>query len=75
MSVVEERVRDLEIAGARVSVEVEHLKSAVAEAAQTVKDHVAADGKTHGAMRSENRRFLVLILVLVLAAVVGQFFK
>jgi hypothetical protein len=75
MPTVDERVRDLEIADAGRAVEVKHLGDAVEKAAKAFEAHAIADGKTHGAMRSENRRFLVAVFVLVLAAVVGQFFR
>jgi hypothetical protein len=75
MPELEERVRVLEISGATQIVEVNHLKEAIAAAAETMRQHAISDSKTHGGLRSENRRFLIGVFMLILAALVGAYFK
>lgn len=75
MSDTEGRVRELEIWRAGVSVEVDHLKDRVKETIEAIAEHATHDAKARAALKSENRRFLVGVLMLVLATVLAAYFK
>lgn len=69
------RVRAVEVWQAGMTVEVDHIKSRLQEAAQALESHAEEDAAARRAVRSENRRFLVGVFMLVLAALVGAYFK
>jgi hypothetical protein len=72
---MEDRVRELELWKAGMSVEIDHIKSGVKGALDAISDHAIADKEARQAQRSENRRFLIGVFMLVLAALVGAYFK
>lgn len=75
MSDTDERLREVELWKAGMSVEIGHIKDGLKGAVDAITSHVEIDTKMRLAQKTENRRFLVAILGLVVTVLVAAYFK
>ena len=73
MSADDERLRCVELWKAGATVEIDHLKDAVARTSEALTTHAAHDGEARAELWRAQRRFMWGMFVLILTALVGQY--
>lgn len=71
----DERLRELEIWKAGMTVEINHIKESLKVVGDLFTTHAEEGNRARKAQRSENRRFLLGVFAVVLTALVGAYFK
>lgn len=75
MSDTDERLRQVELWQAGVTVEIGHIKDGLKGTVDAIASHVEIDTKMRLAQKTENRRFLLGILTLMVTVLVAAYFK